>query len=374
MEKREDTFAVKYTYRKALFGREDVIPLWVADMDLPTAEPIVEGIIERAKHPIYGYTDTPKEAFEAFKGYYKRHHKVDLGENISYASNLLQGLLLSFRAELKEHDKVLVFPPVYFPFYTIVKEAGMELVHCPLKHGNERYEIDWELFHEKVKEVQAVLLCSPHNPVGRVWDKEELERIVKATKEQGVKLYVDEIHADIVYEKDFTSIRAITEDCVLVTGPGKTFNIAGLQGAFIVHSSKDEKKRFQREAEHIMALGMNAFNAIAFMKAYGESDEWHKENLDLLRKNRDLLIEGLKEMGGYEVHLPEATYLAWISFKNLELTPEDFFKRMADKGVGVQDGRTFSPGGEYYTRVNFAHPTEHIEKALKAFKEVLLGV
>jgi len=377
---REGSDAVKLEWRKQLFGREDVIPMWVADMDFEVPPFVTEALRKRTEHPIYGYSVLPDSYFQSIIDWEQRRHgwKVEK-EWIFYSPGVVTALNLLVDAFTKPGDKIIVQPPVYFPFFSAVEKHKRKLLRNRLKEVNNEYFIDFEDLEEKIREgAKMLILCSPHNPVGRVWRREELERIGNLCLENEVLVISDEIHGDLV-QPDFKHIpmASLSEDIAANTvtciAPSKTFNLAGLFTSSVIIPDEKLRKKFSMAEERI-SIHPNIFGAVASEAAYNHGDQWLDELLAYIRGNARLVEETLKQdLPGVIVSPLEATYLLWLDFRNLGKTNNEIKEILVNTaGVGMSPGDMFGVPGAGFQRMNLGCPRPVVEEAtgkiIQAFK------
>lgn len=371
---RANTNSVKFDLRKQYFGKEDVIPLWVADMDFETPDFIREAIIQRTEHPIYGYSIKSAGYFKSIINWLKDRHSWQVKkEEISFSPGVVPGFTLAILAYSKPGDQVVVQPPVYFPFFQSVEDNGRKLIHNQLIEKDNYYTIDFEDLEKKLSHPKTTLLLisSPHNPVGRVWSKEELTKMVDLCKKHQVLLLSDEIHGDLVF-KEYQHIptSSISKDakdiCITFMAPSKTFNVAGLSTSFLVIQNPELKKKYDDilQAYH---LGMgNIFGAVALEAAFTKGHQWLNELMSYLQTNVDYVADFLKtNIPQITFQKPEATYLLWLNCKSLNLDAEALNKMFIEEAaLGLNAGFIFGPGGDGYMRMNVACPKSVLEKAM----------
>lgn len=374
---RNHTGSVKYDFIPKT--NKDVIPMWVADMDFKSPAAVEDVLKKIAKHNIYGYTYIDNEYISLLQNWYaKRMNWKIKKEEILCVPSVMFGISAAIRALTKENDSVLISQPVYYPFMDIIKDNNRELVVSPLVFNGEKYVFNFKDFENKIKQnkVKLYILCSPHNPVSRVWTKEELLEIAKICIKHNVIIVSDEIHSDFVYEnyKHYpicTLSKKIAENTITAIAPTKTFNLAGLQAAHLVIQNK---KIYEKIIKSVNATGFHVLTkpAIEAVKAvYKDGETWFNELLKYLQQNRDILI---KEFLGTKssVQNMEGTYLAWLDCRNLNLSCEQIEKLFLKKaGVWLHKGSTFGIGGEGYMRLNLACPQQRLKKAIKQIKQVL---
>jgi len=371
---RENTDCVKYDLRKALFGTDDVIPMWVADMDFEVPAFIREAIAERARHPVYGYTFRPARFFETVSGWLERRHgwKTDPGL-ISFSPGIVPALNMCVLAYTEPGDRIVVQPPVYFPFFSAVTAHNRELIYNPLKKVGNSYEMDFDHLENIFKEGAKMLVIShPHNPVGRVWNSGELGKLAELCVRYNVLVLSDEIHSDLIMPgythiplaKTGDDIAGLTITCV---APSKTFNLAGMHSSALIFATDSQKKKYEAVLEGLHVGGGNLFGMVAMEAAYREGDEWLGQLLVYLNENFSFLKKRINESApGLVVSPLEATYLVWLDFSFLGLDDRELKAFIINKArLGLNDGPQFGPGGSGFQRMNIAAPRTIVDTALE---------
>ncbi len=367
---RRNTRAVKWDLVKALYGSEDVLPMWVADMDFEVPPAVKDALTERAKHGVFGYTFTDNALQDTITDWleYKHDWKVK-STSIQYSPGVIATLYMAIQTFTDIGDKVLIQTPVYPPFYDIVKGHDRELVTNQLIVQENKYEIDFDDFESKLQQgVKAFILCNPHNPVGRVWTKAELEKIVALCKKYHVMIFADEIHADLVYQPHkHIPIAKIDEDMagqiITCMSPTKTFNLAGLQVSYWIVPDKEKRdaleKTFHKQGMHILnTMGITALDA-----AYNNGREWLDQLLDQLHTNIDYVDNALANHPKVNVFHPEGTYLIWLDFRKLGLSQDELKEFLQKEAkVGLNDGASFGEEGIGFMRMNIACPLDIVKE------------
>ncbi len=377
---RTNTNSVKYDARKQFFGVEDVLPLWVADMDFKTPDFIIQALKQRLEHEVLGYTFRDDSYAEAIINWLDRRHgwKVEK-EWISFSPGVVAGLSLSIDTYSKPGDEVIVQPPVYFPFFDSIKGMGRQMVENPLKLENGRYTFDIEDLKSKITpKTKMLLLCNPQNPGGMVWTKAELEALATICLEHKVLVVSDEIHSDLVFEGHQhiplpTLSDEIANNCVVCMAGSKTFNIAGLTTSFVVIPNKKLFVRYERTLK-VPHLHMgNIFGSLALETAYREGAGWVDQMVDYLQENYRFLKAFLKENLPQVVPMkPEGTYLIWLDFSAYQLSDEELNDKLIQVGVGLNRGVQFGKQGSGYMRINIGCPKGTLEQALIRMKEAFV--
>ncbi len=376
---RHGTSSAKWDFLKQLFGSDDLLPLWVADMDFKAPQPVVDSLIKRAQHGIYGYTMIDPAYYNSVINWYKRRYHWDLKKEwIIFTPGVIPAINLAVRAFSKAGDKVIVQNPVYYPFYNAIEGNQRRILLNPLIFKNDRYEMDYNDLRKKVKDpkVKMLILCSPHNPTGRVWDKEELEELGDICIDNGVMVISDEIHSDIRYPGvGFTNFASISEkfarNSITCTAPSKTFNLAGLQVSNIIIPNEKIREVYQ---EYVNSAGLskpNAFAIEAAKTAYDECEDWLEELLKYIQGNKEFLKDFIsKNLPQVKLVEPQGTYLAWLDFRQIESDPKKLERLMlGDAKVAFDEGYIFGSGGEGFERVNLACPRSVLRKALTRVAE-----
>ncbi len=367
---RDRTYSEKYDARIDKFGREDLLPLWVADMDLPVSPQIRQALIARMQHPIYGYTRYHEGYFEAIRGWMQKQHAWPVEREWLFPVNaIVTALNLSVEALTEEGDGVLIQPPIYPPFYSAVKRQKRKLFENRLLLKEGRYRIDFDDFRAKAREAKLFLFCSPHNPTGRVWEHEELAQIARICREEGVTIVSDEVHADLTHAghrhipiASLPDAEAIT---ITLNAPSKTFNIAGIVTAYAIVADDLLRRRFLEIFRRYSLAEASLISQTATIAAYEESETWLAELKIYLHDNLIYLTRRLAEMPKIKPLQMEATFLLWLDCRELGMRPEALHRWFIDAaGLGLNPGYSFGSGGEGFMRLNFAHPRLQLEKAM----------
>lgn len=378
---RRNTYSVKYDFIAENGKREDIIPMWIADMDLGTCPNIVSALKERAGHGIFGYTMPKRRYFEAVSGWFSRRSgwQPDPDDFIC-TPGVVFALNTFIKSLTSEGDAVLVCQPVYYPFASSVKYNKRKLVVSGLIKEGCEYRVDYEDFERKIVEngVKLFILCSPHNPVGRVWRREELIKMGEICLRHNVFVISDEIHSDFVYGENrhipfpmadgrFKEISAVC------TSPSKSFNLAGMQISNIYIPRKDVRKKFEDELDSIGYWEPNVMGVTACYAAYTEGDEWFSDLKEYIYSNLVFAAEYIrKNIPGVTAYVPEGTYLLWLDFSELRLSDGDLTKLTETKaGLWLDDGYIFGEGGSGFERVNAACPRSVLLKALERLERAV---
>ncbi len=362
---RKNTDSLKWDYCRQRFGRADILPMWVADMDFKSPAPIAQAIMSRAEHGVFGYTEVSDRVSDILSGWMKRRHNWLIDKQwVVYSPGVVTSVNTAILAFTEPGDKVLMQTPIYYPFYSSISKNNRELVLNPLINNNGTYEMDFSDLEKKLADnVKIFIFCSPHNPIGRVWRLNELKEVLRLCKKYNVMLISDEIHSDLVFKgHKHIPIASLSEDdynnCITLISPTKTFNIAGLSVSAAIINDTRLKSSFISTLNKNGAGMLNIFGLEAAVAAYSHCEAWLEELLVYLEQNLDIMVEYFeKNIPSIKVIRPEATYLAWLDCKGLPVAAEKlnaFFTYEA--GVGLNDGITFGKEGNGFQRINFACP------------------
>lgn len=368
--------AAKYDERIKKFGTADVIPLWVADMDFKTAQPIIDGLKAKAEEGIWGYTSRPDSYFEAICSWQERRNGWKIDKSlVSWSLGVVPALSAIVKVFSQPGDKVMIQTPVYSEFYDVTEAWGRQVVENQLVEKDGSWTVDFEDFEKKAKEVKIFLLCSPHNPLGIVWTKEQLQKMAEICIANNVLMVSDEIHSDLIFHgKKHIPTATVTEEigkhiisCISGT---KTFNLAGLQASTTVFPNADIKKKFDTFWMNMDIHRNNAFSSVAMEIAFNQGEEWLEQLLEYLDGNFELIRSYCAEnIPQIKPNIPDATYLVWLDCRDLGMDNETLRKFMIEKaGLGLNEGYTFGRSLSGYMRLNAACPRSVLEKALGQLK------
>ena len=378
---RTQSHAEKYALREKLFRTEDVLPMWVADMDIETPACVREAVLRRAAHPVYGYEEMPDSAFEAQCGWMRRRHGLHLQRDwLFYSHSVVASISTAVMALTEPGDEVVVQPPIYPPFMKQVKRNGRTLLLNPLRQDDEGvYRFDFDDLKRKISpKTKLLLLCSPHNPVGRVWERWELETLASICLEHGIAVFADEIHSDLVFapyrHTPFAALGdAVQNITVTAIGPGKTFNLAGLAISTVAIADAAMRARFDEVYQQIHFAQGTVFGHAGFEAAYREGDAWLDALLPHLQGNVDRLRDVTRRFDFLDFIPPQGTYLAWLDCRKMGFETDrelrEFFVREAR--LGLSAGISFGREGSGFMRLNFAVPTPTMDEALSRLETAL---
>lgn len=375
---RTNTESVKYDLRKSVFGKEDIIPMWVADMDFPTADFIREAIIERAKTDVYGYTFREDAYFESIVNWLKRHHQWETKiEWMSFTPGIVNAFNLAVMGLTNENDEIIIQPPVYHPFFYAVNNHNRKLVLNPLIDTDDGYIMNFDLLEQQAKTAKMLILSNPHNPVGRVWKKEELMRLGEICLRNNVLVFSDEIHCDLVMPGfkhiPFASLsEGFAQNSITAHAASKTFNIAGLATSTVIIPNEGLRKRYTDFVHSTEADMGNVFGKIATKVAMEKGDEWHSQLINYVKGNIDYAVDFIrKEMPKVRIHKPEATYMIWMNFSDYGISDEELNRKMVfEAELGLNAGHIFGKEGDCCMRMNLACPRSVVEIAMQNLKKV----
>ncbi|MBQ4898295.1 pyridoxal phosphate-dependent aminotransferase [Paenibacillus sp. Marseille-P2973] len=373
---RRGTLSYKWDQGQTLFGDEEVLPLWVADMDFKCSPAIIQAVTERAAQGIYGYTIRSKDYLNAITGWFQRRHGWNVDESwLTDSPGVVPSLSLAVQSLTEPGDEIILQSPVYNPFYDVIQRNGRKLAESPLLLKNGRYEMDYEKLETLMSGgAKLLLLCSPQNPGGRVWTKEELVRLGDLCVKYDVKVIADEIHCDLVFPGHqhfpFASLsEQFAERTITCLAPSKTFNMPGLSTSFTVISNPRLKRRFD-ERIHALSIGsVNFFGPPATIAAYNDSEPWLDALLTYVAANQEFAISYLSN------HLPalvpvrsEGTYLLWLDCRALGLDSKELKQLMYKEAkIAFNEGSIYGREGEGYLRINLACPRDLLAEALDRF-------
>lgn len=379
---RSKNHAAKWEEMGAKFGSNDLLPMWIADMDIKTAPEIVEAIKEKADQAIFGYVYRPASYYETAAAWCEKRfgYKID-PKTLIHSPGVVPSMNMLVKMLTKEDEKVLIQIPVYPPFAASVKTGKRTLVTNELiKDENGYYTIDFEDLEKKLSDekVTLMILCNPHNPVGRVWKKEELQKIGDLCVKYNVRILADEIWRDLVLPGySHTPIASLSREIENITitcfSPTKTFNIAGLQASFAVFPREEEWKAFDNELGEMDIKRNNPFSLVGFEAAYNHGEEWLSELLVHLEGNAQYVADFVKErLPEIKTVKPEGTYLMWLDFNGLNITPEEITDMLIkDAKVAMNDGASFGANGKGFARMNIACPRYMVEDAMARIEKAV---
>ncbi len=391
MINRKGTGSIKWDAVKEVFGTEDILPMWVADMDFPVAQEITEAIRKRLEHPIFGYTKPWKSVINSVVERVKRKYDWKIKpEWVVFTPGVVPAISTAIKAFSSPGDEVILQGPVYYPFWDAIRENGCHIANNRLKLENGKYVMDYEdlknkfapkkLLFPEPSGVKIAILCNPHNPGGRMWSKEEQQKFGEIVLKHNAVVISDEIHSEIVLSDKkhipFASIsKEFEQNSITCLSPSKTFNIAGFSVSSIIIPNEKLRTEFVRAAGHMLGK-VSVLSLVALESAYREGDKWLSELLSYLKENLEFLLKYFEEnIPEVKVIKPEGTYLVWLDFRRLGMNGKELSEFLIEKAkVGLDDGYLFGPSGEGFARINIACPRSVLKEGLsriaKAVKEI----
>lgn len=375
---RSASSSVKFDARKAYFGRKDVMPMWVADMDFAAPAEVTEALVARASHPVYGYTLYPDSLYQSLIDWCDRRYDWSLKRSqIMMCPGVVPSIHAAIQGLTRPGDKVIVQPPVYFPFFSAVTETGRDLVLNPLKLENGHYSMDLNHLEECARQgARLLLLCSPHNPVGRVWRRQELEALLSLAERYQMTIISDEIHADLIYPGEtHLPLADLSESVNVLTtvAPSKTFNIPGLGLSALVVPDKADRKAIKQVFDSWHVSAANPFSISAFEAAYNHGEAWLDALMLYLQQSRDAAAAFIDQsLPDISLIQPQGTYLLWLDCRQMGLdnpTLRQFFIEQAC--VGMNPGYVFGDNGSGFMRLNIGTPRARVEQALQNIAAVM---
>lgn len=378
---RKGTDCLKYDFAKRRGLPEDVLPLWIADMDFRTSSYVEDALIDRTKHGIFGYSEVQEDYFRAVAGWMNRHHNwnVEPGWLIK-TPGVVFALAMAVKAYTEVGDCVLIQQPVYYPFSEVIEDNERVIVSNDLYLGTDnRYHIDFEDFEKKIVEhhIKLFLLCNPHNPSGRVFTKEELTKLGDICLKHGVIVVSDEIHNDFVFKGEhtvFASVKKEYEDIsIICTSPSKTFNLASMLISNIFIPNKKLKSKFRHEVDAAGISQLGVLGLEAAKAAYEKGDEWYEKMMAYVRENIEYVKKYVEEhMPGVKVIDGEGTYLVWLDFRATGIEAEELDHRIIyDAKLWLDSGKIFGETGLGFQRINVATPRKIVTECLERIRKIL---
>lgn len=378
---RQNSDSLKWDAVAERFGDQDLLPLWVADSDFSTDQQVKQALIERVEHGIFGYSTTPNDYVAAYQGWLDRHEKTQVNAQwLLFSTGVVQSLYDLIACFTQEKEAVLIQPPVYYPFYHAIQDQNRHLIEAPLKNEAEHYTIDFDQLESifATQEIKLFIFCSPHNPVGRVWTKDEVTRVMRLCQQYGVFLISDEIHSDLVLiDRPFVSALTIAKeigftDLVVCNAPSKTFNFAGLLNSHIWIPDANVRQCFVEWSKVHRQTELSVLGQVAAKTAYAKSDDWLASFLSIVKTNEHYIRQTLRAHNPAIAISPlEGTYLLWIDLANV-LAGESVRSLVQDKAkLAIDFGEWFSKDYATYIRINLATKPEIIQQAIAQLIQVL---
>ncbi|MBP2636097.1 MAG: patB 3 [Firmicutes bacterium] len=376
---RQHSGSTKWDDAPALFGSSDVLPFWVADMDFSSPPAVTEALAARVEHGIFGYPSPHSYSYDAIVAWLEKRHNWNTNPSWMVSTpGVVTALTLAVQTFTKPGDKVIIQPPVYPPFFSSIQNQNRLVLENPLVYENGSYHIDFDDLASKAKEAKLLILCSPHNPVGRVWSRSELTQLLKICTENNILVVADEIHGDLVYTGHqyipLGSLDATSKDQIIsLTAPSKTFNTAGLYTSIAIIPNDKLRSQFSRVVQQLGINKSNVFGITALEAAYRHGAPWLDELLVYLEGNADFLTDFIAtNIPAIKVDKPQGTYLAWLDCRNLKLSQKELSKFFAQQAkVGLNDGATFGSQGNGFMRLNFGCPRPLLAEGLNRIAQAV---
>lgn len=375
---RKNTYSLKWDGMAKTFGRDDLLPMWVADMDFRPPEEVTEALRERIDHGVFGYTISTAHLSGAIVDWLRKRHGWDVADDwLLYSPGVVPSIHAAIQAFSEPGDGVLLQSPVYTPFFHMIEKNGRKIINSPLVLKENQYEVDFADFERKLADgVKIFLMSSPHNPAGRVWTEKELAGMTELCRKHGVIIISDEIHADLVAAPNrHIPVASLSPDVgdmtITLMAPTKTFNLAGVQASFMVIPNKEmQAKVTEVQAREGISM-LNTFGVTAMEAAYRHGHHWLDEALTYIRSNIELVKREVgNQLPKLNVIDPEGSYLVWIDCRETGWSDRELKKRLLDKGkLALNFGAAYGSGGEGFIRMNVACPRSIVEEGLKRLKE-----
>lgn len=370
---RSETSSIKYDLRKTIFGSEEVLPMWVADMDFETPDFIREAVKARAEHPIYGYTFRSDNYFQANIDWFKKQYNWEVEKDwIVFSPGIVPALNMAVLALTNKGDKIIVQPPVYFPFFTAVSSHNRELVYNELIREEGTYRMNFDQLEEQAADARMLILCNPHNPVGRSWRREELDKLADICVRHNLLVISDEIHSDLVLlGHKHTPLACVhpglKSSLLTMHAASKTFNLAGLATSSVIIEDETLRNQFKQFVDFLHVGMGNLFGAVATEAAFRDGEAWHKQMLRYVSENVNYFTDQLSaKLPQLKVFKPEATYMVWLDFNAFGMDDEALKSYIIkEAGLGLNAGIDFGSGGSGFMRINLACPRQTVELAVE---------
>jgi len=380
---RSDSLAEKWNKPRLInfFGSSDLLPFWVADMEFQAPQLVIDSLIKRAQNGVYGYESSPEGLLKSVVQWYSKRCNWNINhDNICISRGILNAIALLIQLHTKEGDGIIIQPPVFFEFRLLIRDNNREVVRNPLKVSNNQYKMDFDDLETKASapKVKMLILCNPHNPVGRVWTKDELEKVNEICQRHNVLVISDEIHSDIVYNKyTFTPFASISEvaaqNTFVCLSPAKTFNIAAVTDGLLIIANDKYRQQYLKLTKRLLVNKNNAFSNVAMETAYRNGAMWLEQLIIYLNKNIEFMKNYLiEEMPEVEMSEPEGSFLAWLNFQHLNMEAKELEQFLAKKAkVALNSGYWFGREGAGYARMTFACPKLILEQGLSRISQAI---
>ncbi|MGL5417655.1 MAG: MalY/PatB family protein [Clostridium sp.] len=372
---RMGTFCTQWDYVEDRFGEKELLPFTISDMDLESPKEIIDAVIKRCNHKVFGYSRWNHSEFKgSIKNWYKRYDTYIKEEWVVYSPSVIYSIAKLFEGLSVENDGVTILTPAYDAFYNTIEGNKRKVIKCSLDYNEGVYTVDFEKFEECIKNSKIFLLCNPHNPTGRVWTSDELEKMINICKKYDVYIISDDIHMDIAYKRKYTPVFKVSdyEKMAIVTSASKTFNIPAFTGSYCLIKEKELMDKFLFILKNKEGLSSPAIlGVIGTMVAYNECEYWLLDLLEHTKGNIEYTMKFLEEnMKELKCTMPDGCYFAWINFKDLGVSSEELQEALIKKGkVAIMPGKTYGVEGEHFIRLNVGCSREKLEEGLKRLLE-----
>ena len=371
---RKGSNSVKWDNLKEVYGTEDILPMWIADMDFKAPEEVIEALQVKLDHGVFGYNVKSDSLYNSIINWVKNRYNWNIKKEwISFTPGVVTALNIAVKEFAKEGEKIVIQPPVYPPFFRVLENNNVEANLNPLIHRGDKFVMDYDSLEKSIDDkTKAIILCNPHNPVGRVWTKEELSKLGEICLKKNIIIISDEIHGDLTYKDYKTTPMAsvsneIAQNTITFMAPSKTFNIAGLATSIAIIPNEKIREVFERGVEKLEIGKVTTFGSTALEAAYTNGGPWLEAVMEYIEDNADYAIEYInKNIPEIKVKKPEGTYLLWLDFKALNKTYEEIHNALVNVGkVALNDGSTYGDEGNGFFRINIACARSILEEGLE---------
>lgn len=377
---RKGSNSVKWDNLKEVYGREDILPMWIADMDFKAADGVLEALKVKLDHGVFGYNIKSDSLYNSIINWVKKRYNWDIKKEwISFTPGVVPALNIAVHEFAKEGEQVVIQPPVYPPFFRVLENNNVIPNLNPLIHNGDKFVMDYDSLEKSLdNKTKAIILCNPHNPVGRVWTKEELSKLGEICLKNNMIIISDEIHGDLTY-RDYKSTpmasisHELAQNTITFIAPSKSFNIAGLATSIAIIPNDELRKIFERGVEKLEIGKITTFGSTALEAAYSSGEQWLDEVMEYIEDNADMAIEYInKNIPEIKVEKPEGTYLLWLDFKSLNKTGEEIHNALVNIGkIALNDGSAYGAQGSGFFRINIACPRSILEDGLERIKKAV---
>ena len=370
----------KWDGLKEVYGRDDILPLWVADMDFKAPEPVLEALQEKLNHGVFGYNIKSDSLYNSIINWVKKKYNWDIKKEwISFTPGVVPALNIAVREFARDGDNIVIQPPVYPPFFKVLENNNVIANLNPLIHNGEKIVMDYESLENSLNDdTKAIILCNPQNPVGRVWTKDELSKLGEICLKHNVLIFSDEIHSDLTFKDHNTTPMAsiseeIAQNTITLIAPSKSFNVAGLATSVAIIPNEKVKEIFENGIEKLGLGSVTTFGAVALEAAYTHGEPWLNEVMEYIESNADFAIDFIrKNIPEITVEKPDGTYLLWLDFRSLDKTSDEIQDALVNVGrIGLNDGSAYGLEGSRFFRINIGCPKSTLEDGLNRIKKAV---